>query len=348
MENFNPFIRPPQSLFIEITTECNLRCKHCHLWMTKEEEKESLTTREKSELIFQFYMLNPRGTVILTGGETMKKSDEFFTLSQRCRSLNLPCSFNSNATFINEDNLERLLFHGPNYIIVSLDSHIEKIHDHIRGVKGNYQHVTSTLKKLAALRSEKSLDKALLSKSNGRFPTIIQTNTVIFNENINYWADYIEFARNELRVDGVSFQMLGRTFSNKGKKDHFFENHFIKDIQHGQSVVDEIMSKYAEDPFVVTNKNDFEWMKLYMANPDFIGEQVCGSHERNIIVDQYGVVKLCFNMLDITDNRALGNARQTPLKELWASEFSNTARDIMSSCRMNCGMLSCHRKRSAG
>jgi MoaA/NifB/PqqE/SkfB family radical SAM enzyme len=88
-------------------------------------------------------------------------------------------------------------------------------------------------------------------------------------------------------------------------------------------------------------------MKLYVENPDFIGEQVCGSHERNIMIDQYGDVQLCFSMRGLMNGNALGNVRQTTLSELWTSNLAAEARGIMSNCRQNCGMLNCHRKQVA-
>lgn len=70
----------PKALFIEIGTECNSKCKYCHMWMTKE-RKGGLTTKEKIKIIREFKKSKPDGKVILTGGETMLKYEEFFILS---------------------------------------------------------------------------------------------------------------------------------------------------------------------------------------------------------------------------------------------------------------------------
>jgi len=47
---------PPQFLYIEITPECNLRCKQCHHWMLKESDN-SLKTEDKLNLIRQFHKI---------------------------------------------------------------------------------------------------------------------------------------------------------------------------------------------------------------------------------------------------------------------------------------------------
>src|SRR5690606_29333605 len=125
-----------------------------------------------------------------------------------------------------------------------------------------------------------------------------------FDDNIEHWEDQIEFSRNELGIDAVSFQMLAHTFANHAQgKDHFFEKHSIKDIPRAQAIIDRIIEKYSDDPFVVTTKNDLEWMKIYVENPEFTKVQVCAAHERNLIINQYGRVRLCFHMHELNNGK---------------------------------------------
>ncbi len=88
-------------------------------------------------------------------------------------------------------------------------------------------------------------------------------------------------------------------------------------------------------------------MKLYVRDPDFLGEQVCGSAERNMMLDQHGNVQLCFFMRDLLGGRVLGNVRHSGLRELWESNLAAEARGVMARCRRSCGMLNCHRKQEA-
>lgn len=328
----NSFLKYPKTIFIEISTECNFKCKYCHMWMTKELEG-SLSTNEKLNIIQEFQTLNPYGEVVLTGGETMKKYDEFFALSKKCLELNLICSANTNASYIDSTNLDRLLTEGPKYLVISLDSHIESIHDFSRGIKGSYQHILSVIENLVNLKQTKNS------------PTEIITNSVLFEENIYELQKFISFIEN-IGIDGAIFQMLSRTFYKKSSQDYFFEKHFFKDkikaIEQIQSVID-IVDNH---PIVRTTKQDFDWMKLYIENPDFIGEQVCGSHEKNIMINSYGEIQLCFNMKKINNGKSLGNIRdfKNGLSGLWTSDEANNVREIMENCRLNCGMLNCHRK----
>src|SRR5260370_39214579 len=128
----------PRTLFIEISTECNFRCKHCHMWTTKD-PAGVLTPQEKIAVIADFASLNPLGEVVLTGGETMKRSEEFFLLLNAVNAHGLRGSCNTNGSYISPSNVERLLKQGPKYLVISLDSHRKELHDYVRGVDGAFE-----------------------------------------------------------------------------------------------------------------------------------------------------------------------------------------------------------------
>jgi len=324
---------PPIGLFLTITNECNMRCKQCHFWMSKD-PSTSLDLKNKLRLLDEFHQLNPNGCVCFCGGETMKKTDEFFALTGRCRDLSLDCCTNTNASFIRSPEIaEKLVLRGPNKLIISLDSMKEEVHDYIRGIPGTYKN---TLNAISMLREAKKKHRVTTE-------TLIHTNTIVMDLNYRDLREYIEFAKG-IGIEGVMFQMLSHTFFNQAKEDWAFNHLMPKDKERFKHEMDMIIKEHDSDPFVLTSKNDFEWMKLYIDNPDFIGEQVCGSHERNIMVDINGDVQLCFSMRDIMGGKMLGNIHNDTLKELWTSPLASEARRIMNKCKANCGMLNCHRK----
>jgi radical SAM protein with 4Fe4S-binding SPASM domain len=326
---------PPRTLFIEVTTECNLRCRQCHMWRSQE-PPTALSTEEKTALLPPFATWSPGATVVLTGGEPLLKRDEFFSLTRTCRQRGLLAAANTNATLVDEGIVDRLLTEGPRYLLVSLDSHRPVVHDWIRGVPGTYDRAVSMIRRLLTRRREAFQDSDLR----------LLTNTIIFDGNVGELEAYVEFAR-ELGVDGVTFQMLSRTFMRASRRDTFFERHFPTDVARVDAAIDRLLEMKDSGAPVATAENDLRWMKLYARDPDFIGEQVCGSAERNMMVDQHGNVQLCFFMRDLLDGREIGNVRQSGLRELWESDLAARARGVMAGCRRNCGMLNCHRKQEA-
>jgi MoaA/NifB/PqqE/SkfB family radical SAM enzyme len=325
---------PPRFLFVETTTECNLRCKQCHMWLTRE-PPGTLTTDEKIALLADFAEWSPGATVVLTGGETMQKKREFYALSAVCRQRGLRAAANTNATLLDEIDHGRLLIEGPHYPVISLDSHVREIHDYIRGVPGTFDQVTRVIERLVANK-----------RASGAADVSICTNLIVCDLNYATLRDYVAFVEG-LGVDGIMFQPLARTFLLSAPKDGFFERHFPHDVKAFDHVIDELIELRERGARILTSAGDLAWMKLYVRDPDFIGEQVCGSHERNMMVDMHGDVQLCFSMRGLLGGRALGNVRTSSLRELWEGEMAARARGIMSTCRQNCGMLNCHRKLDA-
>jgi hypothetical protein len=172
----------------------------------------------------------------------------------------------------------------------------------------------------------------------------IYTHSIIFEENISLWSDYIEFARKTLKVDAVYFQLLKETLRNQGSRDPFFDKHFFKDSKQAELIIDEIANRYRNDSFMGTNAFDLALMKKEIRNPQILELGICNSAEKNIFIDAYGWSQLCMHMNEIMPKDAIGNYRNLTLSELWKSKNADDARQIMQTCTKNCGMLNCHRK----
>lgn len=332
---FNPLKTPPASLFLLLTSECNMRCKQCHMWLN-EDAMHGFTLSDRITLIKGFQRLNPKGTVILCGGEVFLKEEEFFTLTKLCRDLQLNSITFTNGSLINSTNYERLLSEGPEKIFFSLDSHINSIHDYIRGIKGSCEQIKKALKDLVEVR------EATSSK------TKLYTNSILFEKNITHVHEYIAFAK-KIGIDGVSFERLLKTYQNRSTTDNFYQNNFFQDESTAISMLDEIIAQYHNDSFILTNTQEFEWMKAFISNPDYAKQYgpVCGSHKKNILVSQKGEYTLCGNMYEIPDMIPAGNAKEIPIDDFWRSQTTMMARNIMDKCNMDCGYLAAYRDEHA-
>lgn len=321
----------PNYLIIEITTECNFKCKQCHQWMTKETDK-ALSTQQKLRAIEEMAQFNPLAKVLMTGGETMQKEDEFFAICEQARRHGLQVIANTNGSYINESNMLNVVKNGPDYLLLSLDSHVEEIHRFMRGTRDSYHHLLSIIPQMINLRNKHGLSNKIF------------THTIIFKENIKLWADYIEFAREKLKVDAVYFQLLKETLRNHGEKDPFFEKHFFDDIPEAASIISTIIKKYKNDPFMGAFEYDLQMMQNELYRPKNIELGVCTSSSKNIFIDSYGWVQLCLNMHEILPLDFIGNYKDLTINDIWHSEKAEEARTFMSVCTKNCGMLNCHRK----
>ncbi len=328
-----PLRGSPRYLFLEVTSECHLRCKMCHLWRTRE-PVDALTTDEKLDLVREYgAWAGPGSVVVLTGGEPFRKTDEVMTLCRAARAHGLTTAANTTGTTFEESVYDELLDVGPHYLVISLDAPDPAVHDWMRGTPGTFERTTRVIRDLVRHRARRS----------ARSDVQILVNAVLCRRTLPLALAHVDFVR-DLGADGIMFQALARTFMNTAPGDPFFESQRPTDMAEVDRVVDALVRSRATDAFVRSEQRDLEWMKLYFRDPDFISEPVCGSGDRNLMVNQFGEVTLCFAMKEISGGAALGHVRWSSLRSLWDAEEAGRLRSIMSGCRKSCGMLHCHRR----
>jgi radical SAM protein with 4Fe4S-binding SPASM domain len=111
-------------LLIHLTSECNLRCRHCYLG---EPEKQSLALNTVEKLIDD--MQESQGlTVLLSGGEALRYND-FWRLNEKIPEYDMTFYLLTNGTLMTEEYAKKL---NINNVQVSLDG-LEKGHDFMRG-----------------------------------------------------------------------------------------------------------------------------------------------------------------------------------------------------------------------
>ena len=146
--------------YIEITHECNLRCKHC-LNNSGNKLPNQLTDEEIFNLIIEFSKAGMQ-EIRFTGGEPLvhKKIYDFITLAHQ---LGLYTSIGTNGTLVTKSVSEKLKLAGLNKAVVSIDG-TEKAHDSIRG-KGNYKRAIEGIENLEASGIKVRIN-AVIMKSN--------------------------------------------------------------------------------------------------------------------------------------------------------------------------------------
>ncbi len=319
----------PQTLFLEITTECDLKCKHCHMWLTKEEES-SLTTQEKIMCVEQFIQINSHGDVVFTGGEPFLKPDEVLEISEYCRKRGVKTVTNSNGYSLKHLDIGRLISCGPDIIVFSLDDYQAEAHDNLRGKPGSYDAVTQLMSLLT------------LNRENGEKPTIL-VSAVLHEGNFRHASRIVENAR-DCGADGITFQLLERTFFHRGRRDKFFETQWFECASEAETCLISLHARYGEDEFFLLSASDIAAMKMYIQHPEKLPDPICGAATQNLVIDMYGEMRFCSYMDQLTGGRTLGNVRSTTLAEALGSDYVAQMQKQMSSCRRTCGALNCNRK----
>lgn len=168
------------SATVDITTRCNLRCKHC-----RTEEINYDLSLEEVELIAQKLAHPQRRIVFLSGGEPLIRSDIVQVVSIFKKYIPCVC-INTNSLLLNENLLNGLIDAGLNYIQVSLDG-VRETHDYMRGA-GNFD---KAIEKLRLINSKKIK---------------LHISCCISMLNINSMH---EFAKELLVTNGIKVDILG-------------------------------------------------------------------------------------------------------------------------------------------
>jgi radical SAM protein with 4Fe4S-binding SPASM domain len=144
-------LRPPRSLTVAITGECNLRCRHCFVKAGLPTAAGDAPVEEVLRLADEFAALGGE-TLCITGGEPLSHPEWRTILSHCCSLPSLrTVRVQTNAGLLDDARLAELRSLPPDKLAfqVSLDGASQQTHDRIRG-KGSFGKTTAGIKRLVA------------------------------------------------------------------------------------------------------------------------------------------------------------------------------------------------------
>jgi len=212
---------PLNSLFIEVTGLCNLRCTICHRGHIMEELGEmNLNTFVKVAKIFPFVE-----SVSLMGiGESLTNKN-ILTMISICKSYGLSVGFNSNGVLLTSGLTKDLILSGLDNFVFSIDAADKKTYESIR-IGSNFDKVIENIKAFIEMKKE-------LNKKN----PALGLEFVATTKNIHELLPYLDLAKKI----GISKIVVSHviTFSKDHEKEALY-NH--SDPKH-QQIWDEAISK---------------------------------------------------------------------------------------------------------
>lgn len=131
----------PIGVQVEVTEACNVACQHCYnYWRDAEAPHAYATLREQQLLQVLRELINHRVFAItLTGGEPMLFKKATLNGIAMCQEYDTPCSLNSNLTTVIKEDAVKLREAGVAFVLTSLISYREDVHDAITHVPGSYK-----------------------------------------------------------------------------------------------------------------------------------------------------------------------------------------------------------------
>jgi MoaA/NifB/PqqE/SkfB family radical SAM enzyme len=321
----------PDFLFLQINKRCNLRCQHCDFWKLNDDDRPLyLSMDRRLELLREFSEMRPGGAVVICGGESMLDLDDYFGIATGCRSLGLRCLSVINGTRVRDrERADRMVNEGPHEISVSLNSHRADVHDRTRGVRGSFDKAVRALRLLLEARTRNDTQ------------TRVYAMGLIFDENYREIDAFYDFVLNDVGADKLKLNFLQPSFGHDGAVDPFFRDHHDVDPDVLHDIIGACDTKYA----LGLNPVWRDQVRMYFRSLQRAGDiergwssaagteqHICNTYERNIMVDHYGVARLCFSHnFPGMPLRSYGD-----LARFWQSaEFIRTS---MRRCNHYCGI----------
>ena len=202
--------KKPTYLILYVTGKCNSKCSYCFQWdilNVKERVQNELTLKE---YVLLSKSLGPIEHLTLGGGEPTMRPDladiviAFYQYS-KVRNVSIPTN-GIRPDFL-ETHVEKILSNCPKLtlkISISIDG-VEKEHDKLRGVEGNYERVIESDKVLRQLRSKYInlyyiINTCFIGQNQNNVLNTIQQNKKNFDHDIQVTT----FVRGSLADENVS------------------------------------------------------------------------------------------------------------------------------------------------
>lgn len=138
---------PLASLQFELTSNCNLSCKHCYNNSGRgKNEADEMTVERWIE--FSKYIVKHGGVFecIISGGEPFLLGDSLFEIMDILHDDGTIFMLLTNGFFINEKNVYRLKKYNYHWLQISIDGVDSDYHDSFRGRKGSWDKAVLSAK----------------------------------------------------------------------------------------------------------------------------------------------------------------------------------------------------------
>lgn len=158
----------PTQVNIEITHDCNLRCRQCYL--EHQDDGNELTRAEWCDVINQVAEMGCY-FIAFTGGEILCRSD-FFDIVRYARSRGVFYHFQTNGTLIDEAVADIFQELNPTKVEVSIYGATAESHDRITGVAGSFEKTVRAIRLLRQREIRAVVKTTVLSLNWREVPAI--------------------------------------------------------------------------------------------------------------------------------------------------------------------------------
>lgn len=305
----------PISVNLLITSRCNSKCITCDSWKLTEHDHE-LTVQEFEKIAID---MKDFGVPIVTigGGEPTLRQD-IWEIIKNFKKHGIQVQLTTNGLKMTTTQRKAMYESGLDRVTISMDSHIPKTYEKIRGVDGAEQ----VLANIQTLLKEK--------------PTHLQvdTNTVLCKENMDTFLDTVDYLIS-VGLPQVNFSAVttsGNNYLMIESKASLAEIPLAQ-VDH---IIQGLLDRKKQTGKIQQSKTFIRGLANYYRDPSKIVFP-CYAGYLTVDIFQDGSVHGCGNLPRVA------NIRDGTLKEIWLSHKANENRRDMAqgkcpNCYLSCKM----------
>lgn len=291
-----------------VTSECNLRCKHCYYSdnASKYYSNNDLSSNEAMNLIEALGHLNICH-VKVSGGEPFLRKD-ILEILKKLKSKNFSLAIQTNATLIDKNlakEIAEILVPKVDIVQVSIDGANKDTHELTRG-KNTFDKTINGIKNLVENDIYVQSSSIMTALNTHEFPALYK---MLSNIGVK------SFSVGRLKVCNDNQEALVPDFKLKLK----ILNKLI-DMETIDLPLELSATKIYD---FVNNEIGLEFLKeISKTNPlDFKGKNIICHQHNKLFMTGNGKVYLCDPT--VTDEFCLGNVKTKTLKAIWDNRFNN-------------------------
>lgn len=211
------------TIMYDITTNCNLRCRHCYNANFLSDENYVEVDVEK---IFNAFSKIEFKSIVIQGGEPLMVSN-LEELIEKFRQKGVNVFVTTNGTLLSKERISRFIKSGVTGVFFSVESDTPEVNDKIRG-KGSFQTLYTNLKNFMSLYS-------MLLERKYIHPMLIALSTTV--SSLNFMTEdkirnFFIFA-DELNIKDINFNFL----VNFGGSKQLNYNEHTTDFKLADSII---------------------------------------------------------------------------------------------------------------
>ncbi len=179
------FGRSPLMFYYEVTTACDLVCKHCRASAQEDPHPDELSHTQSLALIDQVATFSRPPMMVLTGGDPLKRAD-LFELIRHAVGRGLQLALTPSATpLATRDAFRRARRAGVRRLGISLDGADAATHDAFRGFDGSFRRTLKMLEYARQLKMDVQVNTCITRRNVHQIDAIAE---LLDSQEIAMWA----------------------------------------------------------------------------------------------------------------------------------------------------------------